>query len=363
MASLLFAESSRRRSQSASPSGHHASDKAVESRPQPFGRVRLSDRGSLVSDKWDADLRRKGTKRKQGLSSPTPEPGTLPASIFSIGQRRRPALATSPAEFQLGTARNNLSAPSRCRGRASEPESLASDYEMLSEPDMSRLRSEADSELHRSVAETSERFVRRMRELEQARTGSRPDIKTGVAETRRRGHKRAPAARCAAFTCTQDASDDDDEVVIYTGEHADPFGGNPRRKRMRAAPGDGDPEASPERSSGYSSPSAPFDSASSASPSDDDDDVEIDVGMSCSDAFRPLPELSSAETNSTASSCASLHSSPPSDSLPLPSSRSEKALAALTLAMEHGVGVVDYAALRVAPEGALDGPYDDSYWG
>ncbi|KAL1707116.1 hypothetical protein EV121DRAFT_200000 [Schizophyllum commune] len=361
MDSLLFAESSRRRSQSASPSGHLAAHKNAEQPSLAPGRF---DRASLVSGKWNVNSWRKGTKRKQGLSSPTSDSRTPPPSLASSGRFIRPSLAISAADFQLGG-----SAAARSRTRTNGSATVDSECEMLSEPDLSRLRSEAYSDLHRSVAESNERFVQRMRELEQLRTILPLNAPSPVVEPRHRGHKRA-CHSSTRHTFSADLSDDDDDVLVYSGERADTFGGNPRRKRMRASSPSG---TSPQRSSGYSSPAAPSCDNSSAFPSEDeDDDIEIDVGTACS----TLPGLSSAETmpglsstdvetessSSLRSSASSIRSSPPGECTPLPSTRSEKALAALTLAMEHGIGVADYAALRDISEGERD-PYGDSYWG
>ncbi|KAI5897641.1 uncharacterized protein SCHCODRAFT_02487571 [Schizophyllum commune H4-8] len=370
MDSLLFAESSRRRSQSASPSGHLAAHKNAEQPSLAPGRF---DRASMVSGKWNVNSWRKGTKRKQGLPSPTPDSGAPPPSPASSGRFIRPSLATSAADFQLGG-----SSAARSRTRTNGSVSMDSECEMLSEPDLSRLRSEAYSDLHRSVAESNERFVQRMRELEQLR--ALPSLNTSpVVEPRHRGRKRACHSSSRHTFSADPSDDDDDDVYVSSGERADPFGGNPRRKRMRAASPSG---TFPERSSGYSSPAAPSCDSSSAFPSDEeDDDIEIDVGTACSTLpglynAETMPGLPSAdgETDSSASSslrsstpslrssASSIRSSPPVECQPLPSTRSEKALAALTLAMEHGIGVADYAALRDISEGERD-PYGDSYWG
>ncbi|KAL1749049.1 hypothetical protein HDZ31DRAFT_28296 [Schizophyllum fasciatum] len=362
MASLLFAHSSRRRSQSASPSGHHTSGKNADFWPSTLGQERRGDRSDMASDKWNVDSWRKGTKRKQGLSSPTADLGASSPTLAPSGRFSRPTFATTAADFQLSSS-CGPSLSSRPRKRMNGLSAQERECEMLSEPDISRLHSEAFSDLNRSITESNERFVQRMRELEHEQPVPQPDYTPRVLEARHRGRKRAcnmPSQHAPAA----DPSDDDDDVLVYSGERADPFGGNPRRKRLRATSREGSPAISPGRNSGYSSPSAPScDSASSASPSDDDeeDEIEIDVGTSCSlvPGLSSVPVLSSAETNSSASS---MRSSPPAECLPLPSTRSEKALAALTLAMEHGIGVADYAALRVISEGEVD-PYNNNYWG
>jgi hypothetical protein len=165
--------------------------------------------------------------------------------------------------------------------------------------------------------------------------------------------------------------DDDDDIQIFAGEVSDIEGG-PRKKRALSL---GLMDASMPlidlelgRNRRCSSPGATYDSASSPSlyPSDDEGIPHLhnprnlplpepDVSPTLFTTFTPA--LSQTCSISTNSSLVSLplppplrtvdDSSHPNTSLPMEVSRTEKAIAALSLAMANGAGGLDdYEALR-----------------
>jgi hypothetical protein len=292
---------------------------------------------------------------------------------------------------------DNISTDSATHGGSSF--TFTADLNLPDESDVSRLRSTAFWELRRSVAESGESLVRRMRDYEHTR--SRASAYRSRGRDSRRGSDKTkmspPSASSAAVTgpYTQSEDRDLDDDVLILGEQTAPSGGCARKKRALSLGLLDAPPSSLFRfsDSAMCSPtSAIHDTASTPSsfPSDNDED-EDDEG--CFSRRRPrrampphppsvsasmssgyTPALSHTYSTSSNSSLVSLPLPPPISAPgatrpplalfqgstlqphthqhqhqhrpPLPASRAEKAIAALSLAMANGAaGLNDYHAL------------------
>lgn len=282
-----------------------------------------------------------------------------------------PVFAATSAEFALFPKYEYKGSRPRRSTQSSEPNVLSLDAsERYSQTDLSRLRSDAFWELHQSVADSGERLVRRMRDYEHTRSRSEAHLK--AKEAQRRGRKRSSLVS-PRKTTTLSQESDDEEIQIFAGEFTGTlFTGNPRfKKRALSLDMDedshrGDYSSPVVGSERCSSPGATCDSSSSVDPSDYDDYPVSDTTQPLVENFfsshthahiHPVsstPPLSHMLSDSANSSLHSLRLPPPLASVPLtprptaPSvSRSEKAIAALSLAMANGAGGLnDYEALR-----------------
>lgn len=219
---------------------------------------------------------------------------------------------------------------------------------------LSNLRSHAFEELHRTVTETGEGLIQRMRDYELLRS------KSDIHMVSRRGREQSSHGMLSQKTLSQrlqliDA--DNEEVQILLPQISSP--GNFRRKKRAVSLGPGDCSSKPFTESEWLASPALHPGSTYHS----DDEHMSSVGspsLACSTTTsrhrRPTastPALSHTLSNSTNSSLVSLNLPPPipcdSNRSPRPgpvSTRSEKAIAALTLAMANGAGgVVDYQAL------------------
>jgi hypothetical protein len=244
------------------------------------------------------------------------------------------------------------------------------DIDLDTKVNLTQLRSDAFWELRKSVAENGEGLVRRMRDYESSR--SRGAIYSKAKDSLRRGRKRhSISLRPRRVINTGDGTNEEDGVEIFAGDagssEVDDYGNTRKKRAFSLGMADSGVHASPfmdlEGSERCSSPGATFLSVPSAYNSDDESmDLFSDSPLSTSVvASSPgAPALSYSFTNSTNSSFVSLpptffgvhsKSSPPRhhsliDTSPL-SSRSEKAIAALSLAMANGAGGLnDYSALQ-----------------
>lgn len=249
-------------------------------------------------------------------------------------------------------------------------------------PDLSQLRSDAFGELRRSVEESGEGLVRRMRDYETTR--SRGGVYSKAKDSIRRGRKRhSLSSRPRRVVDAEDGSDDDDEVeiVAVSGELSSEFSGrrDVRKKRaislgMAESNSHSPPFMDLDRSPQPASPDAASDQSGYAS---DDDAMDLNPDGSCptdTTMSSPAPALSHSFYTSTNSSVVSIPShfsgdqsvtSPPYPFCPPPtSSRSEKAIAALTLAMANGAGDLnDYEALRaLEPASIIDDSQVGELW-
>ncbi|KAG6846011.1 hypothetical protein H0H87_011059 [Tephrocybe sp. NHM501043] len=138
--------------------------------------------------------------------------------------------ATKASDFHLSSRRERDVKPRRRSNQFIETRSmdLDDDDEHIDARRLSRLRSNAFWELHRSVAENGEGLVRRMRDYEHSR--SRTDIYLKAKEAQKRGRKRSSVVALSRrpkylhIGSDNDQEDEDegegedDDVQIFAGE-------------------------------------------------------------------------------------------------------------------------------------------------
>lgn len=289
-----------------------------------------------------------------------------------------PTFAATSAEFQLFPK-------TRCSDSGSwrsvfNDDSSSGEMDFNTEADLTRMRSNAFRELHRSVAENGEGLVRFMRDYENSRL--RSGVYSKAKEAQRRGRKRSIIAS-RRIVDVEDESDEEDEVQIFAGEIPERICGIPIRSQslkgshsLERIPQHDDIHSSPGSAS---SPGATRHSSPSAYPSDDEDAHTDAVRVSPTIAFSSspynssmsiTPALSQTRTNSANSSIVSLPLPPPlptissacisntdtassltvlsaADQAAISASCSEKAIAALSLAIANGAGGLnDYESVR-----------------
>ncbi|KAJ6519616.1 hypothetical protein C8R45DRAFT_28377 [Mycena sanguinolenta] len=307
--------------------------------PQPFG----SASPDLSSpQKWDVDSWRRGKRRRRNISSESDSMdvdfGRPSFHSSPIPVPPTPAFAATSAEFCLFP--KNRTADRKRRATHHADSSLDMEFNTDAQTaHLTRLRSDAFWQLKRSVEESGEGFVKSMRVYETRR--SIVKVKEAQREAQRRGRRRSPIHTPAAQATHEEDSDDDD-VQIFAGEPMHTSFAN--RGKQRAFSVGGVEEKA--RSDRYSSPGATCDSRSSIYLSDDD----IFHFLAPDTQAPALTRTLSHSGNSSHSGSSSLISldSPLFAPKAIPaSSRSEKAIAALTLAMANGAGGLDdYEALR-----------------
>ncbi|KAI0257579.1 hypothetical protein BJV78DRAFT_1278079 [Lactifluus subvellereus] len=275
----------RRRSLSVSPSTFH-DQHCIDLCHPPTKRVH--SRKDLPRQ-WDFDSWRHGKRLRTQRFSNEPTQGVMAAAEVTSARR----FPSTSAAFDLHNSRPSLSQSLH------KPDS----HTLITDQNISALHSSAFWELHQSITEASEGFVQRMRDWESSRPQvSRPNNRLSSPfppYTPSRGRDLSPRIS-SPLQATSDHddldSDNDDDVLIFSP-----------KKRARSL-GDMDLD-SPEMF-----PTIP-------------------------------PELSHTVASSSTSSLLSL--APPSV-IP-PSSREEKAIAALALALANGAaGLNDYSAVREA---------------
>jgi len=259
-----------------------------------------------------------------------------------------PAFAATSAEFCLFPKNNRTTDRTTDRKRrATHHAESTLDLDFNSNArteDLTRLRSDAFWQLQRSVEENGEGFVKSMRVYETRRSRSSVialKVKEAQREAQRRGRRRSPVHTPATKVADEEDSDDDDDVQIFAGEPVYTSFAN-RGKQRAFSVGVVEEKPHHNRTDRCSSPGATCDSRSSIYFSDDEGfhfpipDTQVS------------PALSRTLSHSGNSSLISLDLPPPFAPKAIPaSSRSEKAIAALTLAMANGAGGLDdYEALR-----------------
>lgn len=219
---------------------------------------------------------------------------------------------------------------------------------------LDQLRSNAFSDLQRSVEETGEGFVNRMRDWESVRESADSG----------RGRKR-PQSMMSRQKSNMACSDKEDDVFILAGgsprgDDIQPWG-SPRRKRA-ASVGMMDLDPSPTETQGIDifPPSADnWGSASVSATSDGDNDSVLASSITSTTAnHAPSPMSWSHSSESSACPFFPSPTTPSLDDFGIPqytanltSSRSDKAVAALTLALANGAGGLnDYEPLLDAQE-------------
>lgn len=224
-------------------------------------------------------------------------------------------------------------------------------------PELVRLRTSAFWELRRSIAENGEGLVRRMRDYERSR--SRHQNYQKAKEAEKRGRKLASQRR-KVYPSASDESDED-EILISSGDSNHIKWGSflSKKAQSRDAMDVDDqiiscsPASHPKNHNSRSPRDRPcsidiFPSQSEGEePFSLDDEAYTDESL-MDPPTNTTPSLSHSIYESSNSSLLSLtlpHSSPGPDPSLL-SSGSDKALAALTLALSNGAGSVnDYSAI------------------
>ncbi|OJT09501.1 hypothetical protein TRAPUB_14035 [Trametes pubescens] len=298
---------------------------------------------------------------------------------FTFASSSTAPLASTSAAFQffpLKKARSQK--PGRSSRFPREPSPREAGRSGISPDEARRMRADALGELHRSVVESGEGLVRKMRDWESR--SARP-----AADTHQPRRSWRRLASCygtpqAAEAVSEQPEEDEDDIFIV-GETSSFPAANSGAQKKRSYSMDVDlpemePFASPfaglDGGDRSSSPIAPS-SGPSAYSSDDEGHADMDVELASS-ASGPSssPALSHTYSTSANSSLVSLplfahpsergadlgaalpssatitsrEFSAPAPGSP-PSTRSEKAIAALALAMANGaVGISDYEALR-----------------
>ncbi|KAJ7139918.1 hypothetical protein C8R44DRAFT_765758 [Mycena epipterygia] len=306
--------------------------------PQPFGST--SDLSS--PQKWDVDLWRRGKRRRRNVSTDSDSMDVdfgRATTFHSSSIAPTPVFAATSAEFHL-FPKNNRPTDRKRRATHHAESSLDLDFQTDARTaDLTRLRSDAFWQLHRSVEENGEGFVKSMRMYETRRSRSALKVK----EAQRRGRRRSPVQSPATNT-RDDSDDDDDDVQIFAGEPTNTsFTSRGKQRAFSVGIVEEKPHHSPSftRSDRCSSPGATCDSSSSIYLSDDDSFPIPAPNTQLS------PALSHTLSHSANSSLVSLNLPPPFAPTAILPSRSDKAIAALSLAMANGAGGLDdYEALR-----------------
>ncbi|KAH9944499.1 uncharacterized protein BXZ73DRAFT_39603 [Epithele typhae] len=347
-------------------------------------------------EKWDVDQWRRGKRARRDsqvpgssssagfLGEPAPAPRTSPqTSMPTLG------LPSSSAAFQFFSQKPQKTTPRQARSRRARLSRDASPREgdQITSDEARRMRADALGELHRSVEEGGEGLLRRMQDFERAGGPMRPPH----ASPRRSWRRPTSYYRTLqAFAAPEQSDDDDDDIFIVDKPAVSPAAcrSPPYKKRALSlsmmevdvpedetdssvGPVHCDRGSSPVRSSGPSAYS-----------SDDDGHGDLDTELSSSGVFS-TPALSHTYSASNNSSVVSLSllpcdsgnamsppTGPPAMELRSPSpppstaTPSEKAIAALTLAIANGAaGLSDYEALRMAESlTSLDATHAGELW-
>ncbi|KAG6842545.1 hypothetical protein C0991_000071 [Blastosporella zonata] len=274
--------------------------------------------------------------------------------------------ATTASDFHLSSRRERDMKTRRRSNLFIETRSMdIDDDEHIDLRRLSRLRSNAFWELHRSVAENGEGLVRRMRDYEHSR--SRTDAYLKVKEAQKRGRKRSSVAALSRRTnhlhtdsdddqedADDDADEEDDDIQIFAGEVPRiSLPGNTYQKRALSLGVENTQYTTHRRR--CSSPVATCDTIPSIYHSDDEQFLHSSSGTtspivslhSLSPPLNPsLPDDMLSDHEHISLPAISLPTSPSLCNLTSSVSRTEKAIAALSLAMASGAGgITDYDAL------------------
>lgn len=259
-------------------------------------------------------------------------------------------------------SRRDRDTKSRCRSDHFI-DSRSMDLDIDDERDLSHLRSNAFWELHRSVAESGEGFVRRMRDYEHSR--SRTDAYHKAKEAHKRGRKRSSIAASSQkpkqihSSSDNDQEEEDDDVQIYAGELPRiSLPGSPGAqkrsmcldikntdRREYRKPASATRIFSPSYAVHQSSPSEQPYNDQCQPPCSTDSHINHSAPLRTLPSSRTLPGHQEL-THEPLDTPLILPSVSPFSSPTTSTSRTEKAIAALSLAMANGAGgIADYDAL------------------
>ncbi|KAI0961408.1 hypothetical protein AcV7_000515 [Taiwanofungus camphoratus] len=375
-------------------------------------RARPDIASRVPLEKWDVDLWRRGKRaRRDTAARDTPgKRAVLPTeSVFleerssSISYSSMPGLPCTSDAFDLFPKhREDRRTSHRVPGQLDPVPSP--DDEIVSVEEINR--SDAFWELRRSVAESGEGLILRMRDWERSRSRSsaspnRSRSREQQPKRRRRSARYSHGHSGGGGYSPRPEQDDEDVEIVSTeapsGSSHSHFRSASHSKKRAMSMGTMDIDlpaievhtslfTNTEGSERCSSPINGSAGISAYSSDDEYGHLECDAVSPLSGPPSAMPTLSHSYTNSTNSSIVSLplslsvdqaqepplNASPPvtfpngmqqgRKSLHVPSSasRSEKALVALTLAMANGAGGLnDYGALRVADGTSANEPTID----
>ncbi|KAH9857907.1 hypothetical protein C2E23DRAFT_719342 [Lenzites betulinus] len=364
------------------------------------------------AEKWDVDQWRRGKRARRdsnsdesadepfGTPSDSPIMSVEPTTMFTFAPSAATTLPSTSAAFQLFPQKKARRLQHTGRSRFTQDASPR-EAGRISPDEARRMRADALGELHRSVAENGEGLVRKMRDWESTRSRSvRPAADAHQPKRSWRRLTSCYGTPLAPAAVPEQVDDDEDDIFIVGEASSIPIAGSPARKKRALSTGSMDidllaAEEHPSPFAGLSNgdrSSSPIarSSGTSAYSSDDEGHADMDVELESS-ASGPFstPALSHTYSTSTNSSVVSLplsahpsegnpgvHGALSSATIPSteraspalcgspPTTRSEKAVAALALAMANGAaGISDYDALRAA-EGltTLDGSHAGELW-
>ncbi|KAF5390249.1 hypothetical protein D9757_002799 [Collybiopsis confluens] len=347
----------RRRSQSASnsfPSIHRQSSwRSATKRAHPAA----TDFSSLIRDveSWRSKRRR----RDGSLSGTSSDDETTSNSRNGVkSSPTKPAFASTSVDFGLSARKDPRHRHSMHNSTSAVEYIGHNEYSELA-----RIRSDAFWELKRSVAENGEGLVRRMRDYEQSR--ARSDTYSKVKDAQKRGRKRqsllAASRKMSPPTRQDDSeSEDDEDVQILSGHLSESFLSQNTRSTSSRSPRPSSPGCMDEDS-------MPREGSSTCMSEHSSDPLSLYSAPFGHSAVQPAdtnPLLSHSTLSADTSSDALTHF-PLNSNLSAQASRSNKALAALSLAMANGAGSIieDYEALRaLQPILTMEGSEVEDIW-
>ncbi|KAG0709006.1 hypothetical protein DFH29DRAFT_890112 [Suillus ampliporus] len=360
-----------------------ASKRARSSRNSPA----LPD--SASSQTRNSDFWQTGKRLRRDVSPPsitcttgssTPASTDSHSSGLSSSAPHTPLFAATPADFLLFSSRSSRRETEKSRRKSTNPLGVRDAHSDISEVDATRLRSDAFWELRRSIAVSGESLVKRMRDFEHSRSKSGIYNRARTVDRRRAKKRHSPSV--PVTRSVRSSESDEDDVQIYSGELC----GLPVSRQKRASSlGPMDIDNDEMHTSSFSKYADQASIRSSFS-NDDADDIsrrsfnttfspDTLHSTSSSPAYKYSayttafsPALSGPSTSSPARSFeaprssptihdsifplshptpASLASSQEFFSLTSSASRTEKAIAALSLAIANGAaGLGDYEDLH-----------------
>lgn len=359
----------------------------------------LPDSASSQTRNFDFWRTGKRLRRDTSLPSVTYTTGSsTPASTdshssgHSSSAPHTPLFATTPEDFLLFPSRSSHRETVSEKSRRSSMNfvGIRDSHSDISEADATRLRSDAFWELRRSIAVSGEGLVKRMRDFERSRSKSGIYKRARTADRQRARKRHSPSVPVTRSVRRSNSSEsDEDDIQIYSGELC----GLPISRQKRASSlGPMDLDNDEIQSSPFSEYIDQASTHSSFS-NDDADDLSCHSfnitfppdslhSTSSSPAYKYSaytttfsPPLSGPSFSSPARSFEAPHSSPTHQnsvfisshsttaslassqdvSLTSSASRTEKAIAALSLAIANGAaGLGDYDALRDIPSVMID---------
>ncbi|KAJ3517384.1 hypothetical protein NLJ89_g546 [Agrocybe chaxingu] len=327
--------------------------KAISERLGGVGRVLLEEMADfdLVKGPDFAELKFSGLVEKRPLNCSW---NTQMDDDFECCSGQ-PAFASTSAQFNLFPSVSNDSTDTADFHNLG----LLQKYQRGHLSDLVRLHSTAFWDLRRTIAENGEGLVRRMREYERARSRNQAHFKAKAREAEKRGQKRWAFHSKKTLYSSSASEDSEDDVLIFSDDSASHI---PEElffwDRTRSLAGMDVDIPGVGRQSACSSPDIQYPSNSSALQPDAEQDSQITITLtnSASSLPRSAPgTLDSPSALLTTSSTTTLTRAAPAR----PVLASDRALAALSLALANGAGSIeDYSAVQRYQEGLQADRYD-----